>query len=106
MQARQGFAVSVARRAAGCLAGVALLSAACSSDSKKEHYLGLERPERGLQVRNIGTQIGPGEDAEWCEVAELPGDPGQTYYVDKVEVANAPFSHHLFVSTAIPGSKA
>jgi hypothetical protein len=39
-------------------------------------------------------------------VAELPGDPSETYYVRRVEFGNATYSHHLIVSAAVPGSPA
>lgn len=63
-------------------------------------------PDDGFQVRNQGAEIGPGEDIEYCEIAELPGDAGETYYARSVELGNAPFSHHLVVATALPGSAA
>ncbi len=85
----------------------ALCCGACTSDEKVQTgYLGLEQPSHGFQVRSLGAEIGPGEDVEYCEIAELPGDPGQTYYVRSIELANAPSSHHMFVSTAVPGSAA
>jgi hypothetical protein len=63
-------------------------------------------PEDGFQVRSAGAVIGPGEDVEYCEIGELPGDPSDTYYVSSVELANAPYSHHFVVATALPGSDA
>lgn len=80
---------------------------ACTDDEKApEPYLGLAWPSHGFQVRSVGADILPGEDVEYCEVAELPGEPGQKYYVNAVELANAPSSHHLFLSAAAPGSRA
>lgn len=63
-------------------------------------------PTDGFQVLDVGADIGPGEDVEYCEVGELPGDSGETYYVGGVELANAAHSHHLVVATAQPGSDA
>jgi hypothetical protein len=48
--------------------------------------------------------IPPGGDEEWCEVVELPGDPSDTYFVGRTEIAMAPFSHHLIISFAPEGS--
>ncbi len=94
--------------------GVALLLlAACSSsdDGKKnepadEKYLGLSTPTDGFQVRNLGKDIQPGEDVEYCEVAEMPGEPDTVYYVNRLEFANGNASHHLIIDTAKPGSAA
>src|SRR5258708_32660743 len=66
----------------------------------------LTLPADGFQVRSAGADIGPGEDVEYCEIGELPGDPGETYYVGSVELANAVHSHHLVVATALPGTPA
>jgi hypothetical protein len=92
------------------------MTAACSSedapaidgptDTENEAYLGLTTPEVGFQVRNAGSTIESGADVEFCEVAELPGDPSETYYVGAAEFGNADFSHHLIVSAAVPGSPA
>ena len=94
---------------------VALL-AACSSDPKSAEppegahiptgLSDLTTPSDGFQVRNLGADIAPGEDVEYCEIGELPGDPSETYYVKSVELANAPFSHHFVVGAATPGSDA
>jgi hypothetical protein len=103
-----------------CGAALALLLLACSSEPSaepsREHDAstpdapngpdGLTVPKQGFQVRSVGVEIGPGQDIEYCEIAELPGDPSDTYYVNSVELANAKFSHHLVVSTATPGSPA
>ncbi|HVU05108.1 MAG TPA: hypothetical protein VHE30_25335 [Polyangiaceae bacterium] len=106
------------------LLGLGLLSllAACSSSEKKattgsksggdsgagDTYLGLTTPEpgHGFQVRDLGTTIPAGSDLEYCEVAELPGDPTDTYYVNRIEFANGDRSHHLIVTAATPGGVA
>jgi hypothetical protein len=90
--------------------------AACSSGTKsveplEEHRVptGLDdlvAPDDGFQLRSVGADIAPGEDVEYCEIGELPGDPSETYYVKSIELANAKFSHHLVVATAKPGSAA
>src|ERR1700753_2646813 len=66
----------------------------------------LKVPTDGFQVVSQGADIGPGEDIEYCEIAELPGDPTDTYYVNSIELANAEFSHHLVVATALPDTPA
>jgi hypothetical protein len=63
-------------------------------------------PDDGFQVRSQGADIGPGDDIEYCEIGELPGEATDTYYVGDVELANAEHSHHLVVATALPGSDA
>jgi hypothetical protein len=68
--------------------------------------LTLEKPKRGFQVRSQGADIASGEDIELCEVAQLPGDPDQEYYVNRLEFANRTGSHHLIVNAAVPGSPA
>lgn len=90
-----------------------LLSLGCSSNSDTSappagdgKYLGLDTPTDGFQVRDVGTTIPPGEDLEFCEVAELPGDPSTTYFVGTVELANGKGSHHLIVSVAPRGGQA
>jgi hypothetical protein len=84
---------------------VTTLVPSCTDESPPpEPYLGLAVPKDGFQVRTVGADIAPGEDAEYCEVGELPGDPGRTYIVNLIEMANARWSHHLFVNAAVPGS--
>jgi len=63
-------------------------------------------PKDGFQVMDVGTDIDPGQDIEYCEIGELPGDPSETYYVGAIELANAEYSHHMVVATADPGSEA
>jgi len=102
-------------------AGVCALLAACSGDPQVERPPQTEAatpkhipegpddlpvPRKGFQVRSVGAEIGPGEDIEYCEIGELPGDPSETYFVKSIELANAAFSHHLVVSAAVPGSAA
>jgi hypothetical protein len=57
-----------------------------------------------VQVQTIGRSIPAGADEEWCEVVELPGDPSETYFIGRTEIAMAPFSHHLIISIAPEGS--
>ena len=64
----------------------------------------LPAPEYGVQVQTVGRVIPPGADEEWCEVVELPGDPADTFFIGRTEVAMAPFSHHLIISFAPEGS--
>jgi len=83
----------------------------CGSDepdsvvpTPESEYLGLKKPTNGFQVRNLGTTVEPGADVEFCEIAELPGDPSETYHVTAAEFGNAPLSHHLAIVAAEPGS--
>lgn len=64
----------------------------------------LPLPESGFQIMSVGDTINPGQDVEYCEVVQLPGDASQTYYVNRFEVAMTKFSHHLIVAAAVPGS--
>jgi hypothetical protein len=87
--------------------------AACSSDAEGPSTGAPEAPNQllapprdGVQVRAVGTPAPAGSDLEWCEVAEFPGTPGQTYYVNRIDLAKSQFSHHLFVSTVATGSPA
>lgn len=88
---------------AGCGSGGA---AETDSPTAPDTYLGLSTPAHGLQVRNSGATIAAGQDVEFCEVAELPGDPGQEYFVNKLELGNAAYSHHFVVGAAQPGTLA
>lgn len=66
--------------------------------------LGLVPPEDGFQLRTTGGVIPPGEEHEYCEVARLPGDATDEYYVSLIELANGPSSHHLALGVAAVGS--
>ena len=82
-----------------------------SGDDKGENnvvpeYLGLKMPKNGFQIRSKGAEVGSGEDVEYCEVARLPGDADQKYFVNKLELGNQKGSHHLIVSAAVAGSAA
>jgi hypothetical protein len=77
---------------------------AAPPDCPEGAELCLPKPASGFQIESVGEVIQPGQDVEYCEVVVLPGDPGQTYYVNKFEVAMTDFSHHLIVSAAKPGS--
>lgn len=69
-------------------------------------FLGLASPERGFRLATIGREIAPESDVEFCEIAEVPGAPGEQYNVSTIELANARGSHHLIVAMAAPGSPA
>ena len=64
----------------------------------------LDAPAEGFQMRSTGTMIEPGEDVEYCEVVQLPGEPGSTYFVNRFESIMTSGSHHLIVSAIEPGS--
>jgi hypothetical protein len=64
----------------------------------------LDPPASGFQVSNIGTTIQAGEDVEYCEVVQLPGDSSDTYYVNKFEASMTTGSHHLIVQAIEAGS--
>ncbi|MBM4359279.1 MAG: hypothetical protein FJ096_14350 [Deltaproteobacteria bacterium] len=72
--------------------------------SSCEDDLCLDAPASGFQLRTDGDEIQPGEDIEYCEVVALPGGPEDEYYVSGYEIAMTPFSHHLIVVAAVPGS--
>lgn len=72
--------------------------------SEPDGFPGLAVPSDGFQVRSIGTEIQPGEDVEYCEVARLPGAESDHYFAKSFEFANNIGSHHLIVSAAAPGS--
>src|SRR5688572_3974949 len=60
----------------------------------------LAPPERGFQLRTSGAIVAAGAEAELCDILELPGDPGDLFYVNKIEAAMSAGSHHLIVSVA------
>lgn len=64
----------------------------------------LAPPEQGFQLRSVGAAIDPGQDVEYCEVAQLPGGPEDTYYVNRFESEMTLGSHHLIVTAIVPGS--
>lgn len=64
----------------------------------------LAPPRQGFQVRSVGSEIQPGEDVEYCEIVQLPGDSSQIYYVNRFESVMTLGSHHLIVSAIVPGS--
>lgn len=66
--------------------------------------LDLPEPADGFQIRSAGAVIAPGEEREYCEIARLPGDASDEYYVSLIELANGPFSHHLALGVAAAGS--
>jgi hypothetical protein len=65
----------------------------------------LEPPAEGFQMRSVGTAIEPGEDVEYCEVVQLPGKPGEQFFVNRFESEMTTGSHHLIVSAIEPGSE-
>ena len=87
--------------------------AADATDSTPDVVLGpngvpivqLEPPESGFQVRSLGRFIAPGKDVEYCEVITLPGTPDDVYYVNRIEVAMHPWSHHVIIDAVVPGSE-
>jgi hypothetical protein len=95
-----------------CSASAQSLACSSSDDQKEpaaaEVYLGLKTPtpEDGFQVRSKGHTIPAGQDMEFCEVAELPGEVDDVYYVNTIEFANAKGSHHLIIDAAKDGSAA
>jgi hypothetical protein len=99
------------RQSYGVLSSVvASFCLACGSSSDgpesgaDDYPVDLRAPAIGMQVQTVGRMIPPGADEEWCEVVELPGDPADTYFVGRTEIAMAPFSHHLIISLAPDGS--
>jgi hypothetical protein len=92
-------------RGAGGSAGTTTNDAGAASGPL---YLGLSplAPGEGFQVRTIGADVPVGQEIEYCEVAQLPGNPGELYWVNDIELGNGQGSHHLLMSAAIPGSPA
>lgn len=94
------------------------LSLACSSsdgdkpptDGKdtQESYLGMNVPTKddGFQIRSKGMDIPVGQDLEFCEVAEFPGEVDDVYWVNSLEVGNGKNSHHLILDVAKDGGPA
>jgi hypothetical protein len=64
----------------------------------------LAPPEYGFQIRDVGTTIHSGEDIEYCEVVQMPGDESDTYYINGFDSAMTTGSHHLIVAAIEPGS--
>lgn len=90
------------------LIGLLALSGCSSGDKPKPTYLGLATlsASEGFQIRSVGTTVAPGDDAEFCEIAELPGKPSDTYYVNEIELGNGDHSHHLIINMTNPGGAA
>lgn len=92
-----------------------LSSLACSSNDGKEgpgateeKYLGLTTPKdgEGFQVRSLGMPVASGDDVEFCEVAEFPGEADDVFWVSSIEFANGKNSHHLIIDVAKDGGPA
>ncbi len=66
----------------------------------------LDLPLMGFQVRSTGTEIAAGQDVEYCEIAQLPGDASDTYYVTGFETKMTSGSHHLIVAAVEAGNEA
>lgn len=66
----------------------------------------LEPPDQGFQLESYGRVVEPGEDSEHCEVARLPGNPGENIYVRRFESALSGYSHHLILFSIPPDSPA
>ncbi|MFT7622581.1 MAG: hypothetical protein ACI9WU_001754 [Myxococcota bacterium] len=64
----------------------------------------LDVPASGFQMTSTGRWIKPGTDVEFCEVITVPGTPDDVYYVDHLEVAMHPWSHHVIIDAAEVGS--
>jgi len=90
--------------APAAVSGSAGAPAARSDDDAA--YLGLVAPQRGFRLATRGREIAPQSDVEYCEIAEVPGAPGEQYKVGMLDLANASGSHHLIVTMAAPGSPA
>lgn len=91
---------------------VSLSVAACSSEAEPppttvdcDGELCLAAPLNGFQMESVGDVIEPGQDIEYCEVVQIPGNADQEYWVNRFEVAMTKFSHHLIVAAVIPGSE-
>lgn len=98
-----------------CGCAGSLLVVGCSSNDAPagesppdEPYLGLVQPApgEGFQVRSRGVDVQPGDDVEYCEVAELPGEVDDVYFVGALEFGNGAYSHHLIIEAAKDGTPA
>ena len=75
-----------------------------AAGSGGDSVLSLAPPENGFQLSIRGRMIESGQDAEFCEVVQIPGTPDDVYYVNELEVEMAAFSHHLNVYSVVVGS--
>lgn len=94
---------------AGCSASKNVTPGASEHDAGDgggDTYLGLTLPKDGFQIRTVGVDLGPGEEREYCEVAQLPGAATDEYFVSLVELANGATSHHLGLAYADDGTPA
>jgi hypothetical protein len=66
----------------------------------------IDVPEGGFAVEARGTTIEPGQDIQYCEVVQIPGEPGEPIYVSAIDGRMTPFSHHLNAMLVAPGSAA
>lgn len=100
------------------VAATAVLASGCGSEESVDQQgdpdageagcpdgICLMAPARGFQLRNVGLDVYPGEDVEYCEVVRLPGTATDKYYVNRFEAEMTPGSHHLIVAGIIPGSE-
>jgi hypothetical protein len=93
----------------GCSAGKGVVRRAPEQvvgDAGDSTYLGLSLPQDGFQIRAVGVDLEPGEEREYCEVAQLPGAATDEYFVSLIEFANGPSSHHLALAYADDGTPA
>lgn len=93
---------------AGAGGSAGTVASASSASPNVDLYLGLAplEPSQGFQVRTVGADLQPGEEAEYCELVQLPGAPADTYWVNDLELANGQGSHHLIVTAVVPGEEA
>ncbi len=83
--------------------GSLLVACSSSDDTDDGARRGeLEAPARGFQLRAKGTIIEGGQDIEYCEVVQLPGNPSDVYYTNHFEATLTKFSHHLNVYAVDP----
>lgn len=58
----------------------------------------LKKPASGFQINSDRVTIAAGQDVEYCEIVEVPGQPGETFYVKAFESQMTAGSHHLIVN--------
>jgi len=69
-----------------------------------EAAVDLAPPRQGFQLETLGVMIEAGDDMRWCEVLQLPGEPGQQFVVDRIETALSDHGSDLVLTAAQPGS--
>lgn len=65
----------------------------------------LKQPAHGFQLKSDRVEIDAGQDIEFCEIAAIPGDASETFYVKGFESQMTQGSHHLIVNALEVGGE-